>query len=418
MVIKKILCIVLLLILIVANVQICFADYDSTIFNYDVKNNNATNISLLNDNQNSNINSLYSNGYRSLISRYSQQLVHVKISTNIYFELNYYHSTGASLTLLYNYLNNLIINNPLYSYGGNSLIASNIDTSNLNISCGGVAEYQNYYYAPIFITGYFEFDMPLQNIQLIQNNGASNLNWSKLNLDIIPTNPVISGNTYQLFRIYMVDFIYNIAYTFPQTFSKVDGFYIFNEFTILNNENISNDITFSHNQNTIYYNGISLDTSDGSGVVSRVSLLYTLIDDSRLSFVSMRSKNVLRWSTYEYTYNDDYTLSVSFSVFAPLLYNNNSNFIQADSNGNATPLKLNYYDCEWYEIHLQLANAFIFMLTEFPLISDITNLIYSLFVMIKNSFDVLLNFNGFGILFGFGMFAIVFGFIYKLIVGD
>ena len=58
------------------------------------------------------------------------------------------------------------------------------------------------------------------------------------------------------------------------------------------------------------------------------------------------------------------------------------------------------------------------MLTEFPILSDITNLIYSLFVMIKSSFEVLLNFDGFGIIFGVGMFAIVFGFILKYLIGE
>ena len=139
---------------------------------------------------------------------------------------------------------------------------------------------------------------------------------------------------------------------------------------------------------------------------------------------------------YSYITGDFFSINTDFSdaYYSNASYDNNLYFIKLDIlpplfltndapvvnpfDENRTLINVSYYDAKWYEFHKQAANAFIYMITEFPLISDITNLIYSLFVMIKNSFDVLLNFDGFGILFAFGMFAIVFGFIYKLITGD
>lgn len=419
--IKKILCIILLLILIVANVQICFADSIND-FLYNSTNSNITSINASNMNQNENLNNLSSGGYSSLISRYSKQYMHVEIdfiSFQNEFVFNssqpYYFSEFKEY--IQNNISNEFVNN---LYSSNNLLAINIDSSNLSIY-KNYAQYSASRYSFYYnISGKLSFDMPLTNYQIERQNNASSLNWVSVCLNLVDSVFDYRGCTFTCDSIYsggQNDLNYIIKYSFNNTLSNINGFYFFNEFNpIVNNPTYKNNFNFNNTTNVVFNNvGYSLASS---GNFTACSLFVNTLDKTRFNSCSYRVYKTNSQSSYGFTINESSEMYLQLAVFTPLFFTNSTNFIASNSNGNMTPLQLNYYDAEWYQIHLQLANAFIFILTEFPLVSDITNLIYSLFVMIKNSFDVLLNFNGFGILFGFGMFAIVFGFIYKLIVGD
>ena len=381
---------------------------------------NVNSIQVATDNQNSNINNLYSNNYRSLISRYSNRTVNITIAfERLQFEFDYNKGnfTSSDVNSIKNYLKNFYDGNDFLNYGRNNLNATNINdntTYTIDVAYNSNLTQFDVYFD---IYGSINFDMPLKNVQLLEANNAADIYSTTLNRDLFPVQISINNKSTYLKQVFINRIYYTITYNFDYVLQNVDYMYFFNEMQLFDNDNTSLNFDYNTSYNVIVNNN-NYSLSMTNNVVSRASYLFNLQNDSRVNNFSCNYKTSSGWQSFVYNQNVDHTIGLHISIFTPFFANDNQYFIQNNTNGSVTPLKLEYYDAKWYELHYQLANAFIFLITELPIISNITNAVYSTINVIQTAFNTLSEFSAFGYIFAFGMFALVFGILIKLLIGD
>ena len=211
---KKLLIIITILLMLIISMfgAVCYADYDNYNYYYNESNLNVNSIQVATDNQNSNINNLYSNNYRSLISRYSNRTVNITIAfERLQFEFDYNKGnfTSSDVNSIKNYLKNFYDGNDFLNYGRNNLNATNINdntTYTIDVAYNSNLTQFDVYFD---IYGSINFDMPLKNVQLLEANNAADIYSTTLNRDLFPVQISINNKSTYLKQV----FINRIYYT-------------------------------------------------------------------------------------------------------------------------------------------------------------------------------------------------------------
>lgn len=425
--IKKCLIIAFMILLIVAQMGLCFADTDNRNYFYNQSNNNLTSLSITSTISNDIRNDLINNHYVSIISRYSTPKCTLRITFNRLDITFIYNNTNSDYSSSSYNAFSQYVNNYSNTFNFNNLL--DVDTSNLNASFSPSNLGSNGFGIECNLRGYIEAKLTLNNDLL--GSGLYNTLFERFNVGgfvVNLCNTYFTQNGYTYYCVWSYtsnsgasDVI--IQYSFDRIFNNVDGFIIgcgasisCSQFGF--NYNTSNVISYTICNRSISLTSGSYDNT-GNGNLFSCLINATLLDNSQTNILSFHLTKLSSSGNYSYSFNNNsQTMNLKFYVIPPLFYNNNDYYIQSADNNTDTPLKLQYYDAEWYELHLQIANAFIFFITELPIVSDVTNLIYSIVNLISNAITTLTSFNGFGVLFAFGMFAVILGLFLKIILGS
>lgn len=427
---KKLIVLILLLtfIIISFNFSVVSAEQSDYIFNIN-KNNNVLSVNYSGTLQDSNITNLYNQGYRNMISRYSNSYINVRYNFSnfsiqvAYTPTSFNDSSWNNFTsFVYSEFQRIVKQRTLG--GSGQLPASVVDVKNLdysNLNFGLICYRYNWGYSYVLtLTGSFSFDLKLDSRLLTSSSSSSEYTDSGIVIPLIDSVFDKGGFTYNLSQFItgsIGENDYYLTYTFPDYLDNVEYIYIYDEiFPYATNDYFLENASFSVNNN-VTFNGKTYTYNSDKAPISRNSLLVKLKDNTRVKTIEYYHHKNNDYSSYVYTFDVGSEMYLQITTFVPFFANSSSSFIQQDTN-NFDNLQLTYYEAEWYEIHKQLANGFIFIITELPIVSDVTNAIYSMFMYFKQSMNILTNFSSLGYIFAFGMFTIVFGILIKFIGGS